>query len=134
MVIFSLSFSNSFSSNSNSFPLNLKISEQQRSGSRGVLRKLEAENSACGQEETRKIVFRGERGPRPPFLDHDFFNRPEKGAGEFEPPQVFGPATKTYYQFAAIHCNLLQFAAICRNLLQFAAICCNSLQFAAIDR
>jgi hypothetical protein len=34
-VIVSLSFSNSFSSNSNSFPLNSKISKQQRSGCRG---------------------------------------------------------------------------------------------------
>jgi hypothetical protein len=48
-VIFSLLFSNSFSSNSNSFPLNSKISEQQQSGCRGVQRKLEAKNSACGQ-------------------------------------------------------------------------------------
>jgi hypothetical protein len=24
-------------------------------------------------EETRKIVFRGERGPQPTFLVHDFF-------------------------------------------------------------
>ena len=48
-VIFSLLFSNSFSSNSNSFPLNSKISEQQQSGCRGVQRKSEAKNSACGQ-------------------------------------------------------------------------------------
>jgi hypothetical protein len=34
-VIVSLSFSNSFSSNSNSFPLNSKISKQQQSGCRG---------------------------------------------------------------------------------------------------
>jgi hypothetical protein len=32
---FSLLFANSFSSNSNSFPLNSKISEQQQSGCRG---------------------------------------------------------------------------------------------------
>ena len=48
-VIFSLLFSNSFSSNSNSFPLNSKIPEQQQSGCRGVQRKSEAKNSACGQ-------------------------------------------------------------------------------------
>jgi hypothetical protein len=34
-VFFSLVFSNSLSSNSNSFPLNSKISEQQGSGCRG---------------------------------------------------------------------------------------------------
>jgi hypothetical protein len=34
-VFFLLLFSNSFSSNSNSFPLNSKISEQQQSGCRG---------------------------------------------------------------------------------------------------
>ena len=38
-------------------------------------------------EETRKNVFRGERGPLPPHFDTIIFNRPEKGAG-LEHPQI----------------------------------------------
>jgi hypothetical protein len=51
-VFFSLSFSNSFSSNSNSFLLNSKIAKQQWSRCRGYYELLlifEAENSAFGQ-------------------------------------------------------------------------------------
>ena len=44
---------------------------------------------------TRKNIFRGKGGPRPP---------PEKRGRDFSPPQIFGPAT--YRQFAI-------FAAFC---------------------
>jgi hypothetical protein len=71
-------------------------------------------------------MFSGGKGGRGPhFWSTIFFIQPEKGAGEFEPPQIFGPAMKTYHQFVAIRRNLPQFATICRNLPQFAAICRN---------
>ena len=78
-----------------------------------------------GRKKPEKLFLGGKGGRGPHFWSTIIFNRHEKGAGEFEPPQIFGPATKTYCQFAAICHNLLQFAAICRNSPQFATICRN---------
>jgi hypothetical protein len=75
-------------------------------------------------KKPEKLISGGKGGLGPHFWSTIFFNRPEMGAGEFEPPQIFGPATKTYCQFTAI----------CRNLPQFATIHCNLPQFAAIRR
>jgi hypothetical protein len=79
------------------------------------------------RKKPEKLFSGGKGGHGPHFWSTIFFNQPEKGAGEFEPPQIFGPAMKTYRQFAPICCNLPQFAAT----RPFAAI--DSL-IAAIDR
>jgi hypothetical protein len=77
-------------------------------------------------EETKKNVVRGERGPRPPFLVHDFFSSDlKRGRESLSPPKYLVPQQK-------LTANLPQFAAICHNLPQFVAICHNSQQFAAI--
>jgi len=54
------------------------------------------------QEETRKNVFKGERGPLPPILAPLFSTGQKRGRG-FEPPQIFGAATKSYCQRARKH-------------------------------
>ncbi len=52
------------------------------------------------QEETRKHVFRGERGPWPPsILVYDQFQQLKRGRGFLAPPRILCPA-KTYCQFA----------------------------------
>ena len=48
-------------------------------------------------EETRKHVFRGERGPLPP-ISAQLFSTDQKMGRRFEPPQIFGPAMETYCQ------------------------------------
>jgi hypothetical protein len=52
------------------------------------------------REETRKNVFMGERGPMPPPNFAQLFSTDQKRGRGFEPPQIFGQATKTYRQRA----------------------------------
>ena len=61
----------------------------------------------------KKCLQGGKGAVAPQLLSTINFNRPEKGAGFFSPPQIFGPA-KTYCQFTI-------FAAFCGILRRFAA-------------
>ena len=78
----------------------------------------------CFRGRNQKKCFQGGKGAvAPQFLSTINFNRPEKGAGFFSPPQIFGPL-KTCRQFAifVVFCGVFRLFRLFRRFPAFSGV------------